>query len=122
MDTVKYIQTLPSTPTNDAAPGIIIANPGQLYWWRRGRRAISYRSWEAIPRLYATDSSPRIDTVCNRVHENEDLKAHVKYIFARVLPHLVRPQAKLSVLALEMSTIPVAAYLEDNCKSLLAGV
>ena len=117
VDTVKYIQTLQSSPTNDAPPGIIIANPGQLYWWRHGKKAVSIRSWDAIPRRYGTDPSPRIDDVRNRVPGNENIDAHVEYIFEHVLPHYVNNEAKLSILALEMSTLPVATYLEDNCKS-----
>lgn len=99
------------------APGIVIANPGQLLWHRGGARALTMASWLCLPRKSAVHDNMRIDPVKNRIPGNEDLDQHVAHVFGRVLGEMVSPLAKIDVIALEWSSLSVIRYLNQNCMS-----
>lgn len=94
------------------SPGIIIANLGQLYWYRRGGRAVSRVSWSALPRKTAVNGPMRIHPVKNRVPQNEDMAAHVRYVFEEVVPQLVNKNAKLDIIGVGEGASEMAEYLQ----------
>ena len=60
---------------------IVIANLGQLLWHRRGERAVTIASWNALPRKTGVGNPMRIDAVKNHVPGNTSTKEHVKSVF-----------------------------------------
>lgn len=96
------------------SPGIIIANLGQLYWYRRGGHAVSRVSWSALPRKTAVSEQLRVHPVKNRIPGNEDTAAHVQYIFEEVVPQLVNKKAKLDILAIGEGASEAVEYLQIN--------
>jgi hypothetical protein len=82
-------------------PGIVIANPGQLLWYRGGGRAVGRTQWANLPRDSAVAGSFRIDEVKNKVAGNEDFKAHVKYVFDSVIDGILHKDARIDVIGLE---------------------
>ncbi|KAI9889268.1 MAG: hypothetical protein M1814_005643 [Vezdaea aestivalis] len=99
-------------------PGFLIANPGELFWWRGGQKAITRRNWETIPRVSAFHPSLRLDPVKNVVPGHEDAYAHAQYIFNTALPALVKPEAQLQIVSLSDSTVSVIDSLNKHWPSI----
>lgn len=122
VDFVKNVQKHTTTTSSDSsdvatgeAPGIIIANLGQLVWYRGGRRAMTLRTWQALPRRSAVHMPMRLDMVKNRVPGNEDSERHVEYIFTKVLPELLRKDAAVDVIGLGDGATEAVKFLDANC-------
>ncbi|GAP87208.1 putative arb2 domain-containing protein [Rosellinia necatrix] len=101
------------SPFDDAAPGIILANMGELLWWPRGGRTLSRSAFAWAPMRSAAHAGNYVDPTLNRVPGNETPAAHVKYIFENIVPMFVNPSAGLDVIALGDGAEVVQSYL--NC-------
>ncbi|MCJ1423004.1 hypothetical protein MMC29_000885, partial [Sticta canariensis] len=108
LDFVSAIQSFKNNP------GIIIANTGQLIWYRRGGRAVTHTSWSALPRKSGVADPMRIHPVKNRVPGNENMAAHVKYVFEEVVVKMVNPSAKLDIIGVGDGASEVVAYLQTE--------
>ncbi|KAK5457089.1 hypothetical protein LTS15_004870 [Exophiala xenobiotica] len=103
------------TPTPaHSAPGIIVANPCQLLWYRGGGRAVSSNEWLNLPRDSAVNEPFKIDDAKNRVLGNGDYEEHVRYVFEEVLPQLVRKEAKIDFMGIEYPGSTVIEYLANH--------
>lgn len=96
------------------SPGIIIANLGQLIWYRRGKCAVTRVTWNAIPGKTAVSGSMRVDPVKNRARGNENMTAHVKYVFEEVVRQMVHKDAKLDVIGVGEGASESVSYLEHH--------
>lgn len=94
--------------------GVIIANPGQLLWYRRGCRAVTRSSWLALPRKNGVSDAFRIDPVKNRIPENEDMAAHVRYIFEHVITDMTTPDAQIDIIGLSEGAAETVEFLQAN--------
>lgn len=108
---VEYMQA--KSPEKDV--GIVIANPGQLLWHRRGQKALSYLSWETIPRATAVDPPLKI-TNKNKIPKNEDPGEHIVCVFDEVVTPLVTRGCKIDVLAVGNSALDVVDLLQLDWK------
>lgn len=108
---VDFVSAIQSSKDN---PGIIIANLGQLLWYRRGGRAVTRMSWSALPRNSGVAEQMRIDPVKNRVPGNEDAAAHVKYVFEEVVAKMVNPSANLDIIGVGEGASELVAYLQTE--------
>lgn len=115
---VKALENYQASATDPSPPGVIIANLGQLLWWRKGKQAVSFVTWDALPRKTAVHGSVRIDDVKNRVPGNENWRNHVEYIFNEVVKKMVKDDAKIDIIGLSDGGSEVLYFLNDNCKSL----
>ena len=98
---------------SEDSPGIVIANMGQLIWYRRGGRAVTQQTWNALPRKTAVSGPMRINNTKNRVPGNEDMAAHVQSIFEAV-GRLARKDAMIDVVALSDGAWKVLEFLQTN--------
>ncbi|KAI9779836.1 MAG: hypothetical protein M1839_007149 [Geoglossum umbratile] len=108
---VKRLHSYHSSETE--VPGIIIANPGQLLWHRRGKCAVTFNTWNSMPRKSAVSREYRIDDTKNRIPGNQDPEAHIQYVFNEVVKKLVSENARLDILA-TAGGMEVLRFLDDN--------
>lgn len=113
LDFVHAIQS--GKDGNDAA--IIIANLGQLLWYRRGQRALTMAGWSALPRKTGVSNAVRIDPVKNHIPGNYDAKEHIKSIFEEVVAKLAREDVVIDIIGLGEGAEETVKYLEQNWAS-----
>ncbi|KAK3335465.1 Arb2 domain-containing protein [Cercophora scortea] len=129
---VRALKKHTSSPTDASPPGIILANPGELWWWPQGRRGLTPTQRHCIPMSSAVHLGVYHDETKNSIPENRNPAEHVRYVFEKVVPALVPAAAKLDVIAVGDLADDVEAFLDDenvwrevggrlNCMTLLGG-
>ncbi|MCJ1383649.1 hypothetical protein MMC17_006763 [Xylographa soralifera] len=108
---VNHLKTASRDP-----PAIIMANPGQLIWYRRGQRAMTQQTWHAIPRDAAVSESMMIDSVRNIVPQNENIQKHVACLFEQVVEKLPSQNAKIDIIGIGDGALEVVEFLQQDWK------
>ena len=101
---------------DSADTAIVIANLGQLVWYRRGQRAMTIASWNALPRKTGVGNPMRIDAVKNHIPGNTSIKEHVKSVFEEALGKLAKQVAGIDVIGVGEGAEEAVKYLEQNWK------
>lgn len=96
-----------------ADTAIVIANPGQLLWNRRGQRALTLSSWNGLPRKTGVSNAIRIDPVKNHIPGNYDVKEHVNCVFEAV-GKLAKEDVKIDVIGLGEGAEESVKFLEEH--------
>ncbi|KAI1181147.1 Arb2 domain-containing protein [Nemania sp. FL0916] len=110
---VKALLQTQCSPADPSAPGIILANVGELLWWPEGNRTLNRYSYAAAPMRSAAHLGNYVDPKVNIIPGHEDPAAHVKYIFENVVPTFVKATAGLDIIGLGDGADVVESYL--NC-------
>ena len=95
---------------------IVIANLGELVWYRRGQRAMTIASWNALPRKTGVGNSMRIDPVKNHVPGQRNIKDHVSSVFEEVLGKLARQDVVIDLIGVGEGAEEVVGYLDRHWK------
>lgn len=111
---LDFVSAIQSSSTAEKPIGVIIANMGQLLWYRRGKRAVTRATWAGLPRKNGVSQQLSIDPEKNRIPGNEDLAAHTKYIFEYVIAKMVNPVANLDIIGLGEGAEEVVDYFQYN--------
>ncbi|KAK1775348.1 Arb2 domain-containing protein [Copromyces sp. CBS 386.78] len=111
---VKALKQQKSSATDDAAPGIILGNPGNLWWWPEGKKALSEFARHQIPGSSLVHWGWYHDPERNTIPENVNQTEHVKHIFEKVVPQFVNDKAKIDVIALGDMSDEVEQYLDND--------
>lgn len=114
VDLVKYIQSQASSPSDPTPPGIIIGNPGQLWWYRKGKKAMTQVSWAHLPKKSAVDECLRFDSIKNTIPGNRNSGEHVSYVLSEVIENLVNPKAKVDVIGVGTTANQVVEFLDKT--------
>lgn len=61
--------------------GVVIANCGQLIWYRRGNRPVTQQTWSAVPRKTGVSLPYKLDQEKNRVQGHATVGEHVYSVF-----------------------------------------
>ncbi|KLU83116.1 hypothetical protein MAPG_02182 [Magnaporthiopsis poae ATCC 64411] len=98
---------------NAAPPGLVIANPGQLWWWPQGRRALNEWSREAVPMPSAVHwGYTTLEE--NRVPGNHDPAQHVQYLFNKYLPTVLGDKAIVDVIGIGDGADAMHEFLDQE--------
>ncbi|KAF1947155.1 hypothetical protein EJ02DRAFT_136032 [Clathrospora elynae] len=97
-------------------PALVVLNTGQLLYSHMSNRAMTLRSWSAMPRKSITHDMVRIHEEENRVKGHRSAKEHVKTVFDEVIcnPERVAPEAEVYVIAIEGGTANVLDLLTED--------
>ncbi|PHH59169.1 hypothetical protein CDD81_3671 [Ophiocordyceps australis] len=95
-------------------PGVLIANPGELYWWPDGGRSVTVAGARALPLPSAVHRGYKYVPAVNSVPCNEDSERHVEYIFNSVLKSLANEDAVISVVAIGLCCDLVTRFLDGQ--------
>ncbi|KAM3080836.1 hypothetical protein ACMFMG_004791 [Clarireedia jacksonii] len=109
----RYIQEQHTSPSDLSPPAIILANTGQLRWWRKGQKAVTQTTWFALPQASAVDKPYRFDKIKNTIEGNRDIGEHTDYIFNHVISELAHPEAKINIIGVSEGAMAVSHFLEQ---------
>ncbi|KKY36736.1 putative mitochondrial 40s ribosomal protein mrp2 [Diaporthe ampelina] len=107
------------TDTSDNAPGLILANTGELWWWPEGGRGLTPRGFQGAPMRSAVhwgrfrDDGPHS---ANTVPRNGSPAAHVSCVFEQVVGNadLVAADAVVQVVGVGDGAAAAARTLDAN--------
>ncbi|KAK4181418.1 Arb2 domain-containing protein [Triangularia setosa] len=114
LNLVQALKTQPSSTTDPSPPGIVIANPSELWWWPEGKRGLTPLARHDIPMTSAVHYGRAYDKAKNGIPKNLNCGGHIKCVFEEVVEKLVRKNAKLDVIAVGNSAEEVERYLNDD--------
>ncbi|GAW15621.1 hypothetical protein ANO14919_050370 [Xylariales sp. No.14919] len=97
-----------------SAPGVILANMGELIWWPEGKRTLGKFAFDACPMLSAAHVGNYINPKWNRVPGNETAYYHVKYFFEHVVPYFMSDTATLDIIGIGDGADLVSLYLNND--------
>ncbi|KAF7893871.1 hypothetical protein EAF00_007385 [Botryotinia globosa] len=109
---VKYIQEKGAASGDFEPPAIILANMGQIYWYRRGRKPVTLMTWSALPQSSCVEKTTRLDAIKNTVPGNRNTDEHIDYIFNHVIEELMPKVAKIDVIGVSEGAMGVTRFLD----------
>ena len=95
-------------------PAIVIANLGQLIWYRRGKQAMSQQTWHAIPRKTAVSQPMRVDDLKNRIPKNHTFAEHVACVFEQVIDKMTDKDAKVQIIGLGVGALELVEFMQHD--------
>ncbi|KAG6046846.1 hypothetical protein E4U39_000969 [Claviceps sp. Clav50 group G5] len=111
---VRELHNHVSSKEDPSPPGIMIANPAEIYWWPEGQRSLTVTDSEAIPFPSLVHTARRWCPDRDSVPENRSAEEHVSYIFNKLLRGELREDAKLSIVAVGESCQLLTRFLDDT--------
>ncbi|KAK4125268.1 hypothetical protein N657DRAFT_633134 [Parathielavia appendiculata] len=130
---VEALNKQQSSATDPAPPGLVIANPGELWWWPEGGRGLNPIERHRVPMASAVHYGRYHDPKVNEVPGNRTVSEHVKGVFETVvMGDMVSKEAKVDVIVIGDVATEVEGYLNDdtvweriggklNCMAILGG-
>jgi len=103
-----------AAPDAHGPPALVLANPGQLFWWPDGRRALSPAARHGVPLPSAVSQGVWFDPARNVIPGAESPDAHLREVFAKVLGPRMPADAKLTVIAVGDGAESVPRFLNDE--------
>jgi hypothetical protein len=112
---IDALKTQQSSATDSNPPGVILANPGELWWWPEGGCGLTPTGRHRVPMSSAVHLGRYHDREANEVPGNRTVAEHVRCVFESVvMGGLVGEGAKLDVIAVGDVADEVEAYLNDE--------
>ena len=101
----------------DEAPGLIVANPGQLLYSHKYARAVTYTSWDSMPRKSGVHPRPRIHPQHNLIPGNKTPEEHARFVLDNVVfnPDLVAKDAEIYAVGLGIGANEVIQLFNAKC-------
>jgi hypothetical protein len=98
-------------------PALVVLNTGQLLYSHKDNKAMTLRSWSAMPRRSIAHDMIKIHEEENRVPGHRNAKEHIKSVFDTVLcnPDRVAPDAEIYAIAIEGGTDSLLSVVGEDC-------
>ncbi|TDZ61959.1 hypothetical protein CTRI78_v003999 [Colletotrichum trifolii] len=110
---VQELKRQAASAGDPSPPGIIITNPGELWWWPEGKKPLGPVSENAVPMKsmvhYGRAHIPKL----NSVPKNETPIAHVRHLLDDVLKEIVPEAARVDIIAIGLSADNVTRALDN---------
>jgi hypothetical protein len=99
-------------------PALVVMNTGQLLYSHKYEKAMTMRSWSAMPRKSVSHDMIRIHDVENRIEGHRDPREHVISVFNNIFcnPDRVAADAEVYVIAIEGGSEYMLNLLERDCE------
>ncbi|KAH5245649.1 hypothetical protein HBI88_001180 [Parastagonospora nodorum] len=99
-------------------PALVVMNTGQLLYSHKYEKAMTMRSWSAMPRKSVSHDMIRIHDVENRIEGHRDPREHVMSVFDNIIcdPDRIAPDAEVYVIAIEGGSEYMLNLLERDFK------
>ncbi|TWU72983.1 hypothetical protein ED733_004307 [Metarhizium rileyi] len=110
---VKELQKQVSSVEDPSPPGILITNPGQLYWWPEGHRNLTAIDCSAIPLPSLVHFGRQYNPQVNSVTAHETAEKHIEYTFT-MLSGMIRDCAKVDLIAIGQSCELITNFLDNE--------
>lgn len=103
--------------THEDTPALVVLNTAQLLYSHKHNKAMTMRSWSAMPRKSMSHDMVKIHDE-NYVPGHVDAQEHIKTVFDEMLhnPTRVAPEAEMYVIAIESGCESLLSVLEQDCK------
>jgi hypothetical protein len=104
-----------SSATDMSPPGVVIANPGELWWWPEGGRGLTPIERHRVPMASAVHYGRYHDPKVNEVPGNRTVAEHVKGVFETVvMGGMLNKEVKVDVIVVGDVANEVEGYLNDD--------
>ncbi|KAL2269086.1 hypothetical protein VTJ83DRAFT_3932 [Remersonia thermophila] len=112
---IKSTQQQRCSTIDPAPPGLIIANPGELWWWPEGQRGLTQTDRHRIPMSSAVHARYHVPQV-NEIPGNRNVDEHVRSVFESVVlgKGFVKEDAKVDIIVVGDTAEAVEKYLDDD--------
>lgn len=113
---VREIKNQRCSPNDKSSPGIIIANPAELWWWPEGKKSLDLPRRGRVPMTSAVHLQRLHNDRVNSISGNNDPEIHAEYMFKHVLPHLIKEDAKIDIIGIGLACQVLETFLcqDDN--------
>lgn len=111
---VRAVKSHKSSSTDDASPGILLANMGQTCWWLDGQRAITVTANNAVPLPSLVHRGVQYVPALHDIPGNKSPEEHVKYVFNQVIGSMAHDKATVDIIAIGESCEIVERFLDGE--------
>lgn len=111
---VRELRKQRSTENDASPPGIVIANPGQLFWWPEGKRALTAKASSGIPLPSLVHAGRRFVADLNEIKGHETVESHIDNIFEHVVAPKMVEKAVIDIVAIGDTCEKVEKYLDQS--------
>lgn len=95
-------------------PGVIIANPGQLYWYPDEKCVLTAGASDRTQRRTLVDAGRRFVAEVNQIQGHETPEKHIAHIFEKLLPKVMSRDSKIDIIAVGDTCERVQKYLDQK--------
>lgn len=112
----RALRSQRASATDQTPPGLVVANPGELWWWPEGKHGLTQVDRHRIPLASAVHGGRKHIPEMNEIPENRNAVEHVKSVFEKVIlgDGFVRPDAKIDIITVGDTAGIVETYLDDD--------
>lgn len=103
--------------------GVVLANTGERWWWPEGQKPLCHRDSLGVKMKSCVHKVGSFDPTVNQIPGNEDVAAHVRSVFERVLGNakkdgedegFVDSSTRIQVIAVGEAAPAVETYLDED--------
>ncbi|KAF5003501.1 hypothetical protein FDECE_9954 [Fusarium decemcellulare] len=109
---VQALAKQTASANDNTAPGVVLANMGERYWWPEGKRALTTEDSTDTPLPSMVHAGCKYVAELNEIPGSENPLAHMETIFTRVIS--VNREAKIDIIAIGQSCEFVLKFFEER--------
>ncbi|KAJ3526692.1 hypothetical protein NM208_g11067 [Fusarium decemcellulare] len=109
---VQALAKQTASANDNTAPGVVLANMGERYWWPDGKRALTTEDSTDTPLPSMVHAGCKYVAELNDIPGSENPLAHMETIFKRVIS--VNREAKIDIIAIGQSCEFVLKFFEER--------